>query len=814
MKRFLPLLILTCSLCFAQGESNIWYFGNKAGLDFSNGNPVTLLNGQLNTIEGSTAVCGASGNLLFYTNGKSVWNNNHVVMPNGSGIMGDLSSSQAAAIVKKPGSDTIYYIFTTNPFDENGGFRYSTVDISQAGNTGAVTEKNVLLYTATCEKVSIVQHSNGTDYWAIIHGFGNDHFIAYRITAAGIDAVPVTTHSGLVVPADFDKANAIGYMKVSPDGKKLVACHTFLGKAELFDFDAQTGQVSNPLLISNDGTHVYGAEFSTNSNVLYITASDEKKLYQFDLSADNIASSKILLQTFPATLGALQMGPDGKIYIATAEIDNLSVITQPDNYGTGCAVSLDAIHLQGRMCMLGLPSYNASWFNHTIKAEKSCAGSASLFTVGSGQPITSVSWDFGDGTTSTETAPSHVYAQSGTYTASATITNGNCTTYKSVRVQIDAAPVANGIANQTICSGMSDNYLLSQNNAAVIGAQNAQTIAVSYYASADDANGGINILANNQALQPSQTYTFYCAVRNMETGCRAITSFDVTTVPQPGAVVPTDYVICKPYSYNGPQTFNLSLKNDEILGGQDSTQFFIRYFASEDDAENAHNPLPELYTTGEINQIIFARIENNAANTCFLTVPLHLLIIEQPKVRFISDFVTCDDVVWDGFTSFDLSAKDDEALAGMPPSQFQVSYFISQSDAENNIGAITQPFTNSVNPQTIYARIENSDGGCAVISTFRLIVKECPQQETIPFTYPLYITPDGDGHNDLWLIDFSGSDELSINIFDRDGRLVKTMRGDQGWDGTQNGSPMKASDYWFVISGKNKEYRGHFSLIR
>lgn len=814
MKRFLPLLLLTCSFCLGQGEANIWYFGNKAGLDFSTGNPVTLLNGQLNTIEGSSAVCNSSGSILFYTNGKSVWNKNHVVMPNGSGLMGDLSSSQAAAIVKKPGSETIYYIFTTNPFDENGGFRYSVVDMSQADNNGAVTEKNVLLYSPTCEKIAVVQNSNETDYWVVTHGFGNDHFISYRITSSGIDTVPVTTHSGLTVTADDDKANAIGYMKISPDGKKLVACHSFLGKAELFDFNAATGEVSNPILLSNDGTHVYGIEFSTNNKVLYLTAADERKLFQFDLSSDDIAGSKLLLQTFPSTLGALQMGPDGKIYVATAEIDNLSVIKKPDTYGTGCSISVDAIHLQGRMCMLGLPSYNASWFDHNIKAEQSCAGSPTLFTVSSGQPIASVAWDFGDNTTSAENAPSHIYATAGSYTVSATLTNGNCTTYKSVRVNIAAPPVANPISNQVVCAGMSENYTLSQNNPTLLGQQESANMTISYYASAEDSSADINVLADVQALQPAQNYTFYCAIRNIETGCRAITSFSVTTPMQPGAVVPTDYVICENYPYDGQEEFDLNLKTAEILGGQDDSQFTVAYFSSEQDAENAVNQLPQHYTNSQPDQIIYARVQNNSGN-CFLVVPMHLVIAQQPKATFISDYVVCDDTVWDGFTSFDLTAKNQEALGDMPASEFNVSYFLSQADAESNSAPITESFTNTINPQAIYARVENIHGGCMVITSFRLIVKECPQQpEVIPFTYPLYITPNGDGNNDLWLVDFKGSELMVINIFDRDGRLVKTMRGNEAWDGTCNGSPMKASDYWFVITGNGKEYRGHFSLIR
>src|SRR5690606_37559289 len=93
-------------------EHNIWYFGTYAGLDFNSGVPVALTDGQLNTMEGSASIADSNGNLLFYTNGVSVWNKNHEIMENGTGLMGDSSSIQSALIVLKPGSNTIYYIFT------------------------------------------------------------------------------------------------------------------------------------------------------------------------------------------------------------------------------------------------------------------------------------------------------------------------------------------------------------------------------------------------------------------------------------------------------------------------------------------------------------------------------------------------------------------------------------------------------------------------------------------------------------------------------------------------------------------------------
>ena len=76
------MAVFFIAFTYSQGEANIWYYGNYAGLDFNNGNPVALTNGQVNTYEASAIMSNASGQLLFYTDGNTVWNRNHQIMLN------------------------------------------------------------------------------------------------------------------------------------------------------------------------------------------------------------------------------------------------------------------------------------------------------------------------------------------------------------------------------------------------------------------------------------------------------------------------------------------------------------------------------------------------------------------------------------------------------------------------------------------------------------------------------------------------------------------------------------------------------------
>lgn len=108
----LILLFVAALTAHAQKEANVWYFGHNAGIDFSSGSPKILTDGQIYTDEGVASVCDTSGKLLFYTDGSNIWNAKHQVMPNGSGLLGNFSSSQSAIIIPKIGVqlDTMFLL--------------------------------------------------------------------------------------------------------------------------------------------------------------------------------------------------------------------------------------------------------------------------------------------------------------------------------------------------------------------------------------------------------------------------------------------------------------------------------------------------------------------------------------------------------------------------------------------------------------------------------------------------------------------------------------------------------------------------------
>jgi len=423
--------ILVFGEVFAQEQANIWYFGSYAGLDFTSGNPVALTNGALSTGEGCATICDNSGHLLFYSDGITIWNRNHTKMPNGTGLFGHPSSTQSCIFVPKPASNTLYYVFTVDAMAGIHGLEYSIVDISADGGLGDVVSKNNLLITPTCEKLTSVQHANGVDFWIIAHDWNSDVFESFLLTAGGVQLPSVKSHSG--ISNNGNTTNSIGYLTASPNGIKLasVLFNQGLGtqgSVQVFDFNSNTGKITYFNTLNYPGSHPYGVSFSPDNSKLYVGIfSGAKGIFQYDLSSQDtikIISSEYFIP-YQNSFGALQLGPDGKIYIAILSSKSLSVINDPDKSGALCNYNDLSINLGGKLSNLGLPDLVESYFSVLpFSYIANCIGTNSTFTLTNAGAADSVKWNFGDSLSkqnaSVAVSASHIYLQAGSYTVSLT----------------------------------------------------------------------------------------------------------------------------------------------------------------------------------------------------------------------------------------------------------------------------------------------------------------------------------------------------------------------------------------------------------
>jgi hypothetical protein len=453
------VLMWNAKALYAQLEANNWYFGNYAGVSFSSGEPIALLDGALSTREGCATISDTNGNLLFYTDGQTVWNKNHLLMQNGGGLLGHPSSTQSAIIVPKPGSNTIYYIFTVPQALNYDGLRYSVVDMTLAGGLGAVTnQKNILLIQPVVEKVTAVRHANNIDIWVITHGRDNNTFYSFLITSAGVNMIPVITNIGTIHGPET--SNYVGYMKSSPDGNYLAYAIQYpLGIFELFSFNKTTGVPSNPITFTNY-LQAYGLEFSPDSQKLYLgRLKQPPEIYQVDLIAGSstaIINSATLVGISSYETGALQLGPDGKIYITFDYCNYLGVINNPNNLGTACNFVHNGVFLSDRVGRLGLPTFIQSYFIPVGGYSNSpiCVGNT-LYLHASAPGAISYAWTGPAGFTSTLQNPVILnvnLTNMGIYTVTALFQNGS-TSSADIPVIINPNPVISLGPDTSICQG-------------------------------------------------------------------------------------------------------------------------------------------------------------------------------------------------------------------------------------------------------------------------------------------------------------------------------------------------------------------------
>lgn len=359
MRIFLSLLSMLPFISNAQDK--IWYFGNQAGIDFNSTTPVALTDGMTGTLDYSATVSDPAGNLLFYTDGMQVWNKNHSIMANGTGLMGFISNGQCAVIVQRPGTE-IYYIFTVGQYNSSSGLRFHMVDISQNGGLGAVISKNNLLLSPSTEKIDAVFDSSTNSYCIITHAWNSNAFYTYRVTPAGLNGTPVVSAIGTVHQGGSQgNYNSMGQLCISPTKNKLVCGIYSSGIFELFDFDITTGVVSNPIPL-NGFSNCWGAAFSPDGTKLYVTEWMSTPVMQMDITSGTAASILSTLTTVgygtgpggAYQVGYLQLAPDNKIYGAVFDDDYLLVINDPNAPGIACNVVDDGFYLDGKISQAGL----------------------------------------------------------------------------------------------------------------------------------------------------------------------------------------------------------------------------------------------------------------------------------------------------------------------------------------------------------------------------------------------------------------------------------------------------------------------------
>ncbi|TPG35403.1 PKD domain-containing protein [Flavobacterium pectinovorum] len=694
----------------------------------------------MSTFEGCSTISDSTGKLLFYTDGITVWDKNHQIMPNGNGLKGDTSTTQSAIIVPKPNSTTIYYIFTCAAQADVNGLRYSVLDMTLNSGLGDITiQKNILLSTPVCEKLTAVKNENSNEYWVVAHGYGNNQFLAYKITNTGVNHTAVTSNVGIVV--DTEIRRTVGYLKFSPRGRKLISCNNYYIGVELYDFDASTGLITNPRKVNNLFFN-YGVEFSPSENIAYVSGGigESIQLFQYDLTVSDIPSSQIVLKdrvpngNFFTYFEAMQLAKNGKIYGAILGSGYVFEIEKPNILGTGCNVILDAVSLGTGICQYGLPQFIQSFFkiNAKIDIKNTCFGDTSTFSISADQTINNVVWDFGDGTTSLDINPSHVYLKSGVYTISATV---NTETVLTESVTIAKIPTATKPQDILACDDYNDGFYsfdLTTQNPAILNGQDPDQYLVTYF-----SNGVPLTLptayVNSSAYVPE---IITAEVSNkVNPSCKSSTSFNIAVFDSPKANLPAnipDLTMCDNTSVgtdtDGRVIFDLTQRETTILEGQSATQYVVSYF--KDALFTQQIALPKNYQNTTAAETIFVNVANKDNINCYASSSFKIEVFSLPTVAGTVSLKQCDDDI-DGFSNFNL----EEAITKITVNSAveTITFHKTLADAQNNSNVIlnqTAYRNQIVSSDKVYARVVNNNN-CYRVAQLNLIVSTTQ----IPSTY-------------------------------------------------------------------------------
>lgn len=877
MKKLCFLIVLLSFQSFGQEEMSKWFFGNGAALDFSSGCPMPIGGSQVTTIESSSSISTANGFLRFYTDGVTIYNRNNEVMTNGDGLLGELSSTNGALIVPKPGNSQQYYVFTGDAIQhyqlngDGNGINYSIVDMTGSGGLGSVIDKNINLLVRGSEKLTAIRHSNGIDYWVLTH-FEN-RFYAYPITVAGVGS-PIITTLGINISSSD---NIRGTLKVSPDGSKLVTCHSFFdpilsGQINLYDFNSTTGTVSNEVILGNDVVY-YGADFSPNSQVLYangkesINGGDDTgntRLFQYDLQAANIASTRYELANYLSSpfvnlAGLLQVGIDTKMYHSFGGL-KLSVIRQPNRLGANCGFQFRALGLGSNTASIGLPNGVQSYYDNIIEYEDLCFGESTSFYLNSPRDIASALWNFGDPSTgpsnqSTEINPVHTFSAAGSYTVTCEVifTDGEVRTFQVIVKSIIAPQLVPAVLTQCDTDGVDDgrsrfNLLEALDLVFVQDVTDTSGITLIFYETEADALMQINAIENPQNYESLfDGQVIYTSI------FQSLDCFKTTTVTliiDPAAAVEDlDLTVCA--SVIGEESWVVLISSIVAGVAEVYPNEEIRIYESLEDAglqigeqEGSEviqfaEPRIFYYRLGEPDECIGIGLITLTVEPPLELEDKELILCYTEEGTFLEGPQGFASYLWNtGETTQNIEIEEpglyslevqlfagcsgvvNYTVAEGPLLQAEISVNDFQLNNEILIEA-------SLSEGTILYSIDggntfSTSGNFSNLTPGTYIVVIADQAgcnriiETVVVRgAPRFFTPNSDGYNDRWhVINAQNYEGMEVEIYDRFGKPMATLTDrSEGWDGVYNGKQLATNTYWYSIKYEGTVNYGYFTLI-
>lgn len=398
------------------------------------------------------------------------------------------------------------------------------------------------------------------------------------------------------------------------------------------------------------------------------------------------------------------------------------------------------------------------------------------------------------------------------------------------------------------------------NETIILDATTSGAIAYSWYQ--DTGTGFTEIIGESDPTLEVITNATY-RVR-VVTGSNTLTSdVQVAFTESPIALPASDAVFC----YTPDTVFDLSQKDVEVLGAQSQQHFLVSYHTSQADAESGANPLNKAYSVLPGNQTIYIRLTATQNAQCYdATETLNIHALETPNLNFETEVTLCHEsqaitigasIPNPAYSYFWSTGETTAAISVSQAGEYTLTAtntFGSESCATSQtviVATSAEPRITEIQVDDLQSnnRVEvltdaigefeySLDGGTFQSSpvfgnvlpgAHTLIMRDihgCNElmEEIVVVGFLNHFSPNGDGSNEDWHIEGLGYlEDPVVTIYDRYGKLLQQLTTpEEGWDGTYNGQPVPATDYWFKLSYRdatgNRVYaryiQNHFSLRR
>lgn len=268
----------------------------------------------------------------------------------------------------------------------------------------------------------------------------------------------------------------------------------------------------------------------------------------------------------------------------------------------------------------------------------------------------------------------------------------------------------------------------------------------------DAPSGGNLLLENSASFTPTSSGTFYAAASSNLTDCFSLTRTPLNyTIYELPIVTDENLLLCE----NVPIILMAGVSNVTYQWNTNET------------TENIEIVTPGIYTMTATNP-----------NGCSVTKTITVEQIDQPV--------------------FDTIISDNENIIVSTINSGKFEYALDNGSFQDSpVFELVQGGL-----YTVSVRGQNN---CAPVT-----------QEFLHFVIPKFFSPNGDSFNDVFIIQgLEFFTTVEVQIFDRYGMLIKQSSSTSfTWDGSFNGQTLPSSDYWYLITTDERQFKGHFTLKR